>query len=1379
MGGVTHGHDELYAATSRCRLDYAGAFRVARSARLTQGRVITEIAGVPADLGFFTNRQVIDPPSYDAAFHGIFLGIPQKPGQVLGELPVRISRLSLFHPGGAITRSVARLVRQTADARVFDIQLLSADGGVVASAEGVVMRRVVFSAWREADRIIQNRLVAWSDGPGDLRAALADALALPVTLPGSAGGAREALIGLAFEIAGHVLDAVARERGTAEGRPIASNARVVWRALNDARLEAGQLAAVGEPGAALAAFAARHPAASADLRLALHALENLPALLTTGQEAPLNADFQDAVMTASLFAAPSLDALAIVLDRVIRPGPPSRLRIILLEPGLAGLLPRLLPRFRAGEISLTILAADVEGAERLLARAGAARAIPVLGPDASLAGAVFDLALCAAVTPLDAGQPSPLDLLTGLGEQAPPLLVAIPAHHPAIDVLHAATPGWFRFSPTPDLPVGAWPYPSEAEAALAQHGLVVEGQASIADTGERLVFASLGRRLAENPAPRRLALSLLADDEASLRIRLPGLDVKAAQTPAGIAELAAATPLAEGFSVVLEIGPQAEADEAAALCARMLRLRALLIALSDGEAPCRLYIGQELAAGGLPSAVSHALAAYARCLMNEFPAVEVCLLQWAPEVQPEELEAALRRHIAEPLLERELWLTGTGAWVPRASRRGEIPARGLAEGERSLLAIGPRGLDDFTWAMAPRREPGPGEVEVSVTATGLNFRDVMLGLGVLDSEILGEGMTSGSLGFEFAGQVLRVGEGAHGFEPGDAVMGFCAEAFASHLTLPAGSLFQLGATLPAEAAAAVPVAFVTAWFGLIERAGLKRGETVLVEGAAGGVGMAAVQIAKAHGAIVVAAAGTAEKRALLRHLGADHVVDSRAADVEDRIRAVVGGVDVVLNSVAGDAMRAALRLVKPFGRFVELGKRDFFDNTRLGLRPFVKNITYIGADIDQLLAHDPALVRRMVSAIMVLFETGRLSPIPYSAFTGERVGDAFRLMQASGHLGKILVRPSQAAVPAPQVVAAFRPAPGVHVVLGGTAGFGLETALWLAARGAACVVVVSRRGVVEPAMAERVERARAGGTEFHVEALDITQADDVAAAFARWRGAFGPIAGVIHCAMVLEDGMILGLTAEKIARVLGPKVTGLRAVEAALAGDAVQYFVAYSSATTFVGSPGQSSYVVGNAFLEGAVLGMRARGIPALAVCWGAISDVGVIARTKGLAERLRMATGVSGVTSAEALEHLGGLLADPAGGTAISAYSVIRWSPAANKLAVLRSPYLAEVFADQAQGGPMTGDEMLDLSALSPEAAAAALEELLRDEVARILRLPAEAVEADRPLIDIGLDSLMALELRLGIEKRTGIELPLTTMGGNRSIRDLVARIVATWNSQ
>ncbi|MBS7791179.1 SDR family NAD(P)-dependent oxidoreductase [Roseococcus sp. SDR] len=1405
-GGATHDATAIYAATAACRLGYGGAFQVATGARVAEQTVITEIAGVAPDLGFFADTLVFEPGSYDAAFHGIFLGIPQKPGQVLGELPVRIGRLSLFTPGEPVTRSVARLVRQAADARVFDIELLSAEGRLVGRGEGVVMRRVTFAAWREADRIIEQRLQPWRAGPVELCAAMAEALDQPIPMPDTS--ARAALIGLALEIAGHVVSRV--EEGRTSERspdlmgPIAPPARVIWRALTEARQEAEQMAGgdaapvlpgrlAGQPaapasplvsplGAALAGFAARHPGASADLRLALHALEALPAILATGQDAPPNADLLDAAESASVFAAPSLDALATVVGRLAAPGEGGRLRLLLLEPGLAGLLPRLLPRLRAGEISLAILAADVEAAERLLARAGAARAVPVLGPETPPGGAVFDLALCAAVMPLDGGQPSPLDLLTGLGDAAPPLLVAIPPHHPAIDVLHAATPGWFRFSPSPEQPVGVWPYPSEVDEALTQHGFVPLLQASFPGSAERLVFAQPPHRPTEAEPPLHRTLALLGE-ETGFADHLPGFALQPIVTAAEAAAWVAAVPAAEGPAVLIETGPATAPDEAAALSARMLRLRELAIALSEGEATARLYVALEQGADGLPTPMSQAMAGYARCLMNEFPAVETCLLAWTPDAAPEAVRAALQRHIAEPLLERELRLTAGGVLVPRATRRMEARARALAEGERSLLGIGPRGLDDFAWAAGPRLAPAPGEVEVAVTATGLNFRDVMLGLGVLDSEILGEGLTSGSLGFEFAGHVLRAGEGVEGLEPGDPVMGFGAQAFASHLTLPADRLFPLGQVLAEEAAAAVPVAFVTAWFGLIERAGLKRGETVLIEGAAGGVGMAAVQIAKAHGAIVVAAAGTAEKRALLRHLGADHVVDSRATDVEDRIRAAVGGVDVVLNSVAGDAMRAALRLVKPFGRFVELGKRDFYDNTRLGLRPFVRNITYIGADIDQLLAHDPAAVRRMVSVIMVMFETGRLRPIPYLAFEGGRVGDAFRLMQASGHLGKILVRPASVALPPTPEAAPFRPAPGVHVVLGGTGGFGLETALWLAAQGAGTVVAVSRRGAVEEAMAPRVARARAAGTDLRVEALDITDAAAVAAAFARWRTELGPIAGVIHCAMVLEDGMILGLTPEKIARVLGPKVTGMRALEAAIAGDALQYLVAYSSSTTFVGSPGQSSYVVGNAFLEGAMLGLRARGVPALAVCWGAISDVGVIARTRGLAERLRAATGVSGVTSAEALHHLGTLLADPAAAPPVSAYSVIRWSPAANKLAVLRSPYFADVFAEQglagAGGGPKGGDEVLDLSALSPEAATEALLGLMREEVARILRLPPEAVEPDRPLIDIGLDSLMALELRLGVEKRTGVELPLTTMGGNRSIRDLVGRIVGTLSAQ
>ena len=1386
--GVVEDEAAIYAATQRCRMGYEGAFRVARSARICGDMIITELAPEPSDLGFFSDIQLLDPPSYDAAFHAIFLGVPETPGQVLSELPVRMARLSLYQPGTPVHRAVTRLVRQAADARVFDVTMLSAKGEVVAQGQGVVMRRVVISAWREADRIVRTRLIPWEAGARDMAAELAEALAEPFIEPPEVAPLRAALIALGLDVAAHVVGMLGGSRIAAQdpdlGGRIAPAAQVVWRALMDALCDAGrmteregQFLMVAPPADAterLVAFAGHHPLASADLRLALHALEWLPPLLLGEPEIPPQPDLLDVLMTNSVFSAPIQDALLEALDRVIRAGGPRRLRILLLEPGLGGLLARLLPRLRAGEIALSILAGDVAAAERLLARLGAARLVPVLGPEAALEDAVFDLALCTATTPLDGGEPSPLDMLASLGAKAPLLLAAIPGHDPAIDVLHAAMPGWFRFSATPELPVGAWPYPSEADEAFAARGFTILDAVPIGGSGARLVSAATPQRRApELAAPRRPLCLAVPDEEllAGCRDLLPGFAPQGAISAAAVAELAAQAVLPEGFAAVLEFGVAAPTAEMEALAARMLRLRDLALALSDGETPCRLYVVVQEAEG----AAAQALSAYARCLMNEFPRLETCLLVLAADATAATLEPALRRHLTEALQEREIRISAAGAEVPRAARLAAPAPRAPAAEERSLLRIGARGLDDMAWMLAPRATPGPGEVEVAVTATGLNFRDVMLGLNVLDSEILGEGLTGASLGFEFAGRVKSVGPGVAGFQTGDPVMGFAAGAFASHLTLPADQVFQLGQDIPAEAGAAIPVAFMTAWYGLIERAGLKRGETVLIEGAAGGVGLAALQIARAQGALVVAAAGTAEKRALLRRLGADHVMDSRAPDLEDAIRAAVGGVDVVLNSVAGDAMRAALRLLRPFGRFVELGKRDFMENTRLGLRPFLRNVTYIGADIDQLLAHDPALVRRMLGALMALFDAGRLAPIPCLALPGERVADAFRLMQASGHIGKILVRPSPRGEPSAEMAAAFTPAPGVHVVLGGTGGFGLETGLWLAAQGARCVILASRSGRVAPEQAERMEMLRAKGCKLVEATLDVTDAGAVAAAFARWRAEFGPIAGVIHCAMVLEDGMILGLTPEKIHRVLAPKIQGMRALEAAIAGEQLQYLLAYSSATTFGGSPGQSAYVVGNAFLEGAVQGLRARGVPALAVGWGAISDVGVIARTRGLSERLRATTGVSGVTSAEALRHLGGLLADPWAAAPVSAYSVIRWSPGATKLAVLRSPYFAEVFAGAGQGAATPGEEALDLSSLSPEAAAEALLGLVRDEVARILRLPPEAVETDRPLMDLGLDSLMALELRLAVEKRCGVEMTMTMIGGSRSVRDLVGRIVAS----
>ncbi|WP_426959652.1 SDR family NAD(P)-dependent oxidoreductase [Muricoccus radiodurans] len=1375
----------VYAATARARLDYRGAFRAVAALRRGADAFVSELRPAPLDLGAFAPVMVTDPAAFDAAFHGLFLDLAPVPNAAVGELPVRIGRLSLFGPRRPPARAVARVVRRTRGTRVVDLDLLGAEGDLLARAEGVVMRRVVHATWRDEDRIVHIH-------PADEsahRAALHDALRRPhrAPVPAPADPVAAAMDAWARATAAELLhgagDPAAEEPSPATVAPatVAPAARPFWHLLQDLLREttpprtAGHDSVPAAESAALTALARSHPEAVADLRWMAWAEGELARFLRTGTPAAPRPALAEHWLAHSRLTAPTLDAVAAAIEAAAD-GLALPLRVALLEPGLAGLLPRLLPALREGRLALEVLSADPPRAEATLARLGARGLVGLR--DATRAPApphaAPELVACVATSPLDAASPSPLEQLRGLG--GPPVLIGIPPHAPVLDLLHAAEAGWWDLTPTPDAPVGQWPLPAETARAAEEAGLgpVLRSELDASGAG-LLVFAGAetGRRAPvaakERPQPpgeagagagSHLVLHVREAALARARELLPTFDLIPYAGAGPKRDDDPAAPAHPPVVVDLEAGPVS--GELAALRQRILRLRDTAAHLSDTPG-ARLVVLCE--GGGAPAEAARATA---RTLANETPAVEVHAV--LPRgATPIATAQALRAHLETASPERELVIGPHGVQVPRA-RRARPSLRAPAPGERTVLRRGPGGLDDLIWEVEPRRAPGPGEVEVAVAATGLNFRDVMLALGLLDEEILGEGLTAGSLGFEFAGHVLSGGDGP--WRPGDLVMGFAQDAFASHLTVPSASLLRAPAGLSPEAAASLPVALTTAWHALVDRAALQRGETVLIHGGAGAVGLAALGIARHLGARVIAAAGTPEKRDLLRRLGADAVVDSRAADFGAQVRAVSDGVDVVLNSVAGDAMRETLRLVRPFGRFVELGKRDFLENTRIGLRPFARNLAFLGVDLDQFLAHAPEAAMRAARAACAAVESGAIRPLPCLALPGTAVGDAFRLMQASGHVGKIVIRPAGRGQDRRPAGGGFVPAPGAHVVLGGTGGFGLATALWLADRGARHVVVASRRGTIGAAELPAVDALRARGIVFAAEGLDVTDTAAVTAAFARWRAAHGGIAGVVHAAMVLEDGLLSGVTARSLDAVLAPKVEGIRAVAGALGEDELQYLVACSSATTLVGSPGQGAYVAANAFLEGAVAELRGRGVPALAVCWGAISDTGVVARTGGLAERLRATTGVAGVTAAEALDHLGRLLENPRAAPAVSGYAVLRWTPGARKLATLRAPLFAGLFATAA--AEEESGAGLDLTGLSRDAAAERLVDAIREEVAAILRLPVTEVDPDRALIDLGLDSLMALELRLGLEKRTGAELTaLAALGSTRTARQLAGSLL------
>ncbi|MCS6854124.1 MAG: SDR family NAD(P)-dependent oxidoreductase, partial [Elioraea sp.] len=682
-------------------------------------------------------------------------------------------------------------------------------------------------------------------------------------------------------------------------------------------------------------------------------------------------------------------------------------------------------------------------------------------------------------------------------------------------------------------------------------------------------------------------------------------------------------------------------------------------------------------------------------------------------------------------------------------------------------------LETLTWTSRARRRPGRGEVEIAVAAAGLNFRDVMWAQGLLPEDLIADGFAGPTLGMECAGTITAVGADVAGLKPGDRVMAFAPSAFASHAVTLAAACLHLSPGLSFAEAATMPVAFLTALYALDECARLAAGETLLIHGGAGGVGLAALQIAKARGARVIATAGSEEKRALLRLLGADAVFDSRGLGFVDGVRAATGGegVDVVLNSLAGEALEASLALLRPFGRFVELGKRDFALGTRMALRPLARNAAFFGVDLDSAMRADPARAAKLFAELGRLASRGAIRPLPYRFFPSREVRDAFRLMQGSGHIGKIVLAPPS---PAPRRRGASAPVireDRTYIVTGGLSGVGLEVARWLAACGARHLALISRRGATaeaEPVLADLA----AAGVSVSAHACDVADRAALEAVLASVRRHQAPIGGVIHAAAVLSDATLARLSAEDLAAALAPKLGGAWNLHLLTRDDPLDLFVLFSSAATAIGNPGQAAYVAANHALEALARARRAEGLPALAIGWGPIAGAGMLARAPEVAKRLETHLGLRPIPVREATAALPDLLASPHPAVHVADLEAAQ---ARARLAILASPTFAEARLpdDGADRGGEGEDLRLRLAALPEAEARALLEGALAAEAARVLGLAAQAVERTRPLADLGMDSLMAVEFGLAVESRLGGSLPAITVAGGVTIADLAARLL------
>ncbi len=824
-------------------------------------------------------------------------------------------------------------------------------------------------------------------------------------------------------------------------------------------------------------------------------------------------------------------------------------------------------------------------------------------------------------------------------------------------------------------------------------------------------------------------------------------------------------------------------DEAA-----MNRLLGCVQGLAGRTAPPRLWVitrgGEAVAgvsaAGGDIRPAGGAIWGLARVAMNEHAELALRLVDLDPSLARKQAVEQLARELLYGDDADEVLLGSAGRRLV-SMQAVDVVTRPAAQDARFRLDfLVPGQLRNLLWLARPDVPAiEANAVEVEVIATGLNFRDVMYAMGMLPDEAVEKGFAGASLGLEFAGRVTRVGESVERFVPGDNVMGFGSACFGSHVVTREDALAHKPAGWSFEQAATVPTVFFTVYYALQHLARLQPGERVLIHGAAGGVGIAAIQLARHLGAEVHATAGSEEKRAFVRLLGADYVYDSRSLAFADEILANTGGegVDVVLNSLAGEAIRRNLRILRPFGRFLELGKRDFFENTPVGLRPFKDNISYFGIDADQLLVSRPELAGRLFRELMDLFDEGALFPLPCQVFDASRIVEAFRTMQQARHIGKIVVRMADQKLP-------VQAAPGEarrvrlredasYLITGGLSGFGLASARWLAQRGAGELILVGRRGGETPGVEEAIDALQALGAKVTVKACDVGDATAVAELIDEIGRDCLPLAGVLHAAMVIDDDFITRLDPERLHRVMAPKAWGAWHLHQATCDLVLDHFILFSSITTFIGNPGQANYVAANAWLDSLASMRRAQGLPATCIGWGPIGDAGYLTRNEAVRDSLEAHLGAPPLSAQRALSMLDYLLEQDA--PAVTGVADFAWPTLARYLPASQGARYAWLRRHRGEGVcEDESDFRQRIAGKNEEEVASLVREVIVREIAAILGLSEDRVDPSRPLREMGLDSLMGAELVVALESQVGIRLPMMVLTQSPSVDSVVEHLVA-----
>jgi acyl transferase domain-containing protein/NADPH:quinone reductase-like Zn-dependent oxidoreductase/surfactin synthase thioesterase subunit/NAD(P)-dependent dehydrogenase (short-subunit alcohol dehydrogenase family)/SAM-dependent methyltransferase len=797
--------------------------------------------------------------------------------------------------------------------------------------------------------------------------------------------------------------------------------------------------------------------------------------------------------------------------------------------------------------------------------------------------------------------------------------------------------------------------------------------------------------------------------------------------------------------------------------------------------------------GGIPESVQLSQAGLRgvnRVIINEFPLFSSTMVDFNYPVGEEEIDAFIEEILAGDN-EDEIAFRGRKRYINRLERisTNNIAQRALrtlsAEDSPYTLTIDDYGvLDHLVVRQTTRRKPGDDEVEVNIRASALNFRDIMLSMGLLSDDAISGGLFGKTMGLECAGVVTATGKNVQHVKVGDEVMATAPSCLGKYAYPKAFHVVQKPGEVSFQDAATLPVVYVTAYYSLVYQCRIRKGEKILIHAAAGGVGIAAIHIAKAAGAEIYATVGSQEKKAYIESIGVrpDHILNSRTLEFADQLMMLTGGVgvDIVLNSLSGEAIYKSIRCLAPYGRFVEIGKTDIYRNSKLGLQPFGNNLSYFGVDVDRLFKQKGQFSGELFQEAIDYFVENKFPVHPSVVFPISEIGDAFRYMAGARHIGKIIIAMEGEVQVAPPSEIHFT-GNASYMITGGCSGFGLAVADWMTTKGARHMVLMSRSGPKTDAEKDIIGRMRDRGVEVIVAKGDVSNREDVDRIMQEVKDTMPPLRGIQHAAMVLDDGSIPEIDHDRYLKVFVPKSIGCWNLHKATMDLEMDHFVLYSSISSVYGNPGQVSYVAGNSFLENFAQFRRSRGMAAMTINWGVLGDVGFVARS-GNVGGLLYKQGWKTFTlkqSTDILEQM--LLTNPIQRVATDS----DWEMVGNfyphSAQTSRFGHLIKEKELSAASSSGTGGSGLvtTLKELAREDQIEIFGTHLRDTFARVLGSSAEKVDLSEPVTKYGLDSLMANQIRNWIQSSVAVDYSMMRIMKGPSLQEMTEQILEEMDGQ